>query len=187
MSPDQLRENPCKPFPREEESSLFRRPFPDGEWAFAVRIVAERLNALDMGTLRELASRIEAAIHWLDPIMDRYCGITCPTCEDPCCTGQKVFFNRADIITLTLLQGDCPPGQTREVNGASCRYLGPTGCRLPRVRRPYVCVWFLCDHQMSLLQDESVSFQRDFIRALQEIRQARLMLESLYEERFADE
>lgn len=187
MSQNQLWKDHGESLPRDEESSVFRRPLTDDEWADVVRRVAERLNTLDTDTLRDAASRIEAAIQWLDPIMDRYCGLTCPTCDDSCCTGQRVFFNRADIITLVLLQGDFPPGQTREAEGDSCRYLGPTGCRLPRGRRPYVCVWFLCDPQMSLFQDESASFQRDFVRVLQEIRQARLVLESHYEEHFVDD
>ncbi len=185
MSLDQLSENRGRSLPRDEESSIFRCPFPDDEWAAVVRLLAERLNTLDLDTMREVAGRIEAALQWLDPIMDRYCELTCPTCDDPCCTGQKVFFNRADLITLALLHDSLPSSQTRNREGASCRYLGPTGCRLPRVRRPYVCVWFLCAPQMSLLQDEPASFQRRFIRTLQDIRQWRLVLESLYQERFA--
>ena len=176
-----------KPFPRDEESSAFRRPVPDDEWAAVVRLVSGRLRTLDLDHLRQVARRVEAGIRWLDPVMDRYCGLTCPTCEDPCCTGQKVFFNRADVITLAVLYDSLPPGQTRDEEAGACRYLGPRGCLLPRVRRPYVCVWFLCDPQMSLLQNELASFQRAFIRILQDIRQGRLILESLYEEHYGDE
>jgi len=176
-----------KGFPRDEESSALRRPFPDDEWAAVVRLVARRLKTLDQNLLRRVAGRVETGIQWLDPVMGGYCALTCPTCEDPCCTGQKVFFNRADIITLALLHDSLPPGQTRSEEGASCRYLAPAGCRLPRIQRPYVCVWFLCHPQMSLFQNEPAAFQRAFIRSLQEIRQGRLILESVYAEQFGDE
>jgi hypothetical protein len=35
-----------------------------------------------------------------------------------------------------------------------CRYLGPRGCRLSRLDRPWVCTWYLCPTQRERLRNE---------------------------------
>lgn len=120
-------------------------------------------------------------IERLDPIMHRYCTETCPSCPDPCCTGKEVFFNQADLLYLTVLNSQIPPGQTRSHPWEACRYLDEKGCTLSRFHRPYVCVWFLCDVQMKILSHEPTRFQRRFLETLQNIRAHRLALESLFE------
>jgi hypothetical protein len=139
------------------------------------------LALLDPGETQFLARRVAEGIRSLDPTMSRYCELTCPQCEDPCCTGHEVFFNQADLLYLAAMQGDAPPGQTRTRATDPCRYLEPGGCALARSLRPYVCVWFLCDAQMQCFREETAGFQRQFIRTLQEIRSSRLRLERAYE------
>jgi hypothetical protein len=150
-------------------------------WREAVKAIECELSELDQEKVQKSMHHITWGIEWLDPIMDRYCGETCPACDDPCCTGHKVFFNQADLLYLTALKSKIPPGQTRSRPTQACRYLGAKGCRLSRFHRPYVCVWFLCDAQMELLNCEPNDFQRHFIGTLQKIRMHRLALESLYE------
>lgn len=162
-----------------EESPLYREPLTGTLWD---RALAEaRLSLRDQH--RELAlsivARIDRAIAWLDPVMTRYCERSCPTCEDPCCNGKRIFYNFADLLVLTVRHTTVPPGQTRAGPEEPCRYLSATGCLLSRYHRPYVCVWFVCEPQMHFLQKESTRFQRDFLDALLEIREGRLALEAL--------
>jgi hypothetical protein len=166
-----------------EESSRYREPLTDLQWQTICLGLQRQLQRLDQCQIRWLARQIFQGLHWLDPHMNAYCRATCPTCDDPCCDGREVFFNRADLLYLISL-GDVrsPKGQTRTEPGAGCRYLGPTGCLLARTQRPYVCVWFLCEPQMELFNTTSGSFQRQLINVLTNIRTCRLKLEGLFEE-----
>lgn len=169
---------------KEEESSECRHPMDGEKWHALTARVRDRLKDLDSEQIRLLAEKIDSGILWLDPVMTRYCELTCPSCEDPCCTGRRVFFNETDVIFLVASKGPMPPGQTRSSETAPCRYLTEGGCLLPRHKRPYVCVWFLCEPQMELFHEESPAFQRELIAVLQEVRHSRLMLDALCEYSF---
>lgn len=175
-----LRSLPPSP-PKTEESSRLRHPMKDEDWHAAAALVRQALANFDPERVRCAVDAIVECIARLDGLMDRFCALTCPSCQDPCCHGGKVFFNLADLITLTARDKPIPPGQTRTASGLPCRYLGPRGCALDRFSRPYVCVWFLCEPQMELLNQEPLRVQRDVIHMLQTIRTQRLWLETFYE------
>ena len=166
---------------KSEESALYREPIEDSCWQDLLTALKIRLSHLDTGRIQLPARRIAEGIQSIDATMTRDCELTCPSCKDACCTGLKVFFNQADLLYLIALGKEIPPGQTRTRATEPCRYLAPDGCRLPRIFRPYVCVWFLCEAQMELFQTESSAFQRQFIKTMQDIRACRLKIESLYE------
>jgi hypothetical protein len=167
---------------RTEESSLYRRPMSDSEWQSIMAALKDEIARLDQKTIERLAGQILGAFRWLDPVMEGYCEITCPSCKDPCCLAKNIFYNRADMLSL-IAQGVTPPsGQTRTRPGASCRYLTPHGCRLDRAVRPHVCVWYLCEMQMDLFRGERASTQRLWIKHLEQLRLSRIEIESLHED-----
>ena len=170
-----------------EEPAVYRRPMSDREWRQVLTVLRRRVSSLGTGPIRMLAHPMRERIQWLDAVMVTHCEVTCPSCEDPCCHGLQVFYNRTDLLWLLALDERFPPGQTRRGPTEPCRYLDQSGCLLPRMLRPYVCVWFLCEAQMNLLRDEPALFQRHFVRVLEEMRVLRLKLESLYRHHFADE
>jgi len=155
----------------------------DSQWRRNMQSVLETILLQNDDAFPRIGAHIAGLIQAIDPLMADYCRKTCPTCPDVCCNGRNVFFNRTDLIYLAAIGETAVPGQTRSQEGMPCRYLGREGCRLSRRVRPYVCVWFLCEPQMELLQGEPPRFQRNFLGVLQEIRHARLLLEALYEER----
>lgn len=166
---------------RTEESPRYRNPLRDEHWVLLLAEITDQLARLPQQAVRSWVGQIRDGIQWLDGIMTEYCRQTCSTCEDPCCTAKGVFFNLADILYLTACRTPPPPGQTRTHGSAPCRYLGANGCRLERIQRPYVCIWFLCDAQMEILLNEPPARQREFSLVLQRIRSARSHLEALYE------
>lgn len=166
---------------KSEESPLCREPMDDDYWHEIVHTLGEKLASVNREMIQSLASGIREGILQMDAVMSAYCESTCPVCKDPCCEGRKVFYNRTDLLYLIALGEEIPEGQTRQKPLEPCRYLDPNGCRLPRIYRPYICVWFLCDPQIELFSLESPSFQRRFIAVLEEVRICRLYLESLYE------
>jgi hypothetical protein len=164
---------------RTEESSAFRAPMTDECWSDAVRDLERQIDPPRRVILEWTAKEISLNIQRLDVLMNRYCEATCPSCDDPCCDGRRVFYNRADLLYLIGTGDHLPPGQTRRTAGEACRYLTPRGCVLPREKRPYVCVWFLCEPQMELFQAEKAATQRKTLNTFLEIRSHRLRLESL--------
>jgi hypothetical protein len=166
---------------RNEESSLYRQPMNDSEWQEITLALKAGIALINRKTIELLTRRIRDAFEWLDPVMRAYCDITCPNCDDPCCRAKNIFYNRADMLFLIASEITPPPGQTRNRPLESCRYLTPEGCCLPRIARPYVCVWYLCEAQMNLFQGMNASTQRLFVKHLEHLRLARLELESLYE------
>lgn len=159
-----------------EESNRSRRPMTDSGWRDFFRGLDRNLNDAARTALSEHSGRIRQAIEELDGVMDRYCAETCPRCLDPCCAALRVCFNVNDMVYLAGLGVALPLGQTREYDGAPCRYWLSSGCALPRILRPYVCTWFFCEPHMERFFQESAWFQRHLIGILQEIRRLRASL-----------
>jgi len=197
------------PNPKLEESSRYREPMPDSQWQALWNKLSRELRELDGNLVDRLVEQLQENIEWLDGHMTRYCEITCAACTDPCCLAQNIFYNQSDLLYLVGREIAAPPcpigersspapsascyplqalegpsGQTRRQTADPCRYLAQDGCLLPRIQRPYVCVWFLCESQMELFAREPAAFQRQFIDVLKNIRTHRLHLESLYEQSF---
>lgn len=164
-----------------EESNLLRHPMTDEQWTEATGVLSLSVKSMDGTTVRALVESIFAGIQRIDPLMTAYCLQTCPSCSDPCCRGQDIYYNQADVLYLTALGDPVPPGQTRSSLHDPCRYLGPNGCVLPRTVRPYVCAWYLCESHMDLFSDEPAGIQRSVVDTLRAIRFSRLSLEMLHE------
>lgn len=157
----------------------------DRRWKEIFVVLETKVALLDRGFIQSMTREILDAYEWMAPTMEGYCKISCPSCTDPCCDARQIFYNQTDMLCLAALGISPPPGQTRIHPSDPCRYLTPTGCRLPRIARPYVCVWYLCEAQTDLFQEETPSTQRRFISALECLRVNRLKIESLYEGHFA--
>ncbi len=79
---------------------------------------------------------------------------TCPRCPEPCCRVATIWFDRQDLVFFHLAGLAAPPGQPRPDPDRPCRYLGHRGCRLPRLRRPWICTRYLCPTQRLRLNRE---------------------------------
>ncbi len=159
--------------PVTEETNRFRHPMSDERWRNLFRVLGSAFPPTVKAVLRHHARTIHRHIQSLDPLMDRYCRETYPMCTDPCCLAGGIFYNLADILYLFGLERALPLGQTRTRPTEPCRYLGLRGCLIPRVYRPYVCVWFLCELQTERLLREPARIQRQVAQAYQEIRRLR--------------
>lgn len=156
----------------------------DRQWRENLATLKTQMGCLDQNLVHEVTEAIRAAYDWLEPLMERYCHITCPACSDICCQATRVFFNHTDLLVILAMGFDPPPGQTRLRASEPCRYLRQAGCTLKRTLRPYVCVWYLCEAQMKLYGEEPASIQRWFVATLESLRMGRLRLASHYESHF---
>ena len=159
---------------------LYKRPYNEAEWHTLTVKLKEGFAPPDRERMQTLAQAIREGLLWCDETMDRYCHATCHGCRDFCCSADGIYFDLADLIYLLILDNDLPASQTRALQGAPCRYLAEEGCILPRMCRPFICTWYLCEPQMALLHAEPIPFQKQFTAVMQMIRRCRQQLLALH-------
>lgn len=132
-----------------------------------------------LGPGRELAREVRRQLTPLFPLMDRLCLATCPACTDICCLRACVWIDFNDLLFLHLADIPPPPAQLLGHRGQRCRYGTPAGCRLERIRRPFVCTWYLCPAQTGLLRQTPHQMQM-VTQTLQRIKQLRREMEAAF-------
>jgi hypothetical protein len=80
-----------------------------------------------------------------------------------------------------IISASIPHSQTRIKSGDPCLYLTEQGCVLPRIHRPCICTWFMCDLHYECFGAEQPKIQREFVHRLGKIRHHRQKLSLLYD------
>ena len=169
------------PTAAQNREDSFKQPFSQEIWRKDTGKHKKNFSPLDRVRMQTLAQAIREGLLWCDETMDRYCNTTCDGCRDFCCDANGIYFDLADLIYLLILDNDLPAGKTRALRDAPCRYLSPTGCILPRMCRPFICTWYLCEPQMTLFDAEPLPIQKEFTAVLQMVRRCRPQLLALDE------
>lgn len=159
-----------------------KQPYDVQQWQEISEELKRNFAPRDWERMQTLAQGIREGLLWCDETMDRYCSATCHACRDFCCDANGIYFDLPDLIYLLTLDNDLPTGQTRAQRGAPCRYLAKEGCILPRMCRPFICTWYLCEPQMALLEAELIPDQKQFTAVMQIVRRCRQQLLALHEQ-----
>ena len=174
--------------PRNEADRLLtdeeiKRPLAPLHWQKFNKIIYSWLDRSDeiFRSARSSARIIRENLEWLDPLFQRYVEASYYRCPDPCCQATNIFFDLADLLYLHSLPASIPPSQTRIKSGDPCLYLTGQGCVLPRIHRPHICTWFMCDLHYECFGAEEPKIQREIVRRLEEIRHHRQKLSLLYD------
>ena len=126
----------------------------------------------------ERAQEIRERLEPIFVLMDDMCARTCPDCHETCCSVASVWLNFQDLLLLHLLDRTPPPHQTLYNLKAACAYLGPRGCTLPRIMRPWFCTRYICIPQQAVLRKRGRVFKIDFERVVHHIEAARDAMEA---------
>ena len=110
-------------------------------------------------------------------MLDEMCNNTCPWCPSPCCLSAMVWFDFPDLLTLHLSGQDIPTSQPKPNLKEVCCYLGPRGCSLPRICRPWICTWYLCDTQLAHLRKKDNEIKTEFEQNMQAVKARRKAME----------
>jgi hypothetical protein len=113
----------------------------------------DRARPRAFARVRETAAQIAGLMTQLDPEMAAMCRVTCPDCRDNCCARATIWYDFKDLLFLYFNALPLPDRQIRkQVRGGSptCIHLTETGCDLQRLRRPFVCTWYLCERQKNM-------------------------------------
>ena len=127
----------------------------------------------------QLASGLRDRLRSIFPLMDRLCQGTCPECTDICCRHAWVWADFRDLLFYHLAGIPVPDGQLLNQRGGHCRYASPSGCRLDRLQRPFVCTWYVCPAQTRLLRDQPEE-QARLSAILEQIKDERRRMEALF-------
>jgi len=131
----------------------------------------------DLNQPEILAREIKSCLNTVFPILDALCAHSCPWCPEPCCLSASVWFDFKDLLFLHFNTLSISPAQPKADFKTPCRYLGPRGCRLPRIARPWICTWYLCPTQTAKLKNGE-AHKREFIaHAIAQIKSGRNLLE----------
>ncbi len=128
----------------------------------------------------ERAEALKAAYESLYPLLDELCRALCPRCSDPCCRRADPRFDLTDLVFIHLIKAPIPLGQPRGEGRSVCRYLGPCGCLLSRLSRPWICTWYLCPAQKRLLEENDPCGFVRFKETVSEIKKRRRQVEDCF-------
>lgn len=128
----------------------------------------------------QLAREIQTSLEVIFPIQDEICRATCACCPDPCCLNATVWIDFKDLLFLHLTNQKIPEHQLIEKQGDSCGYHLSTGCKLPRLSRPWTCTLYLCPSQKLIFRLLPESQRRDYEQRVDFIKQSRTKLEDLF-------
>jgi len=156
-------------------------------WTQVVSSIDKTIAAMgmdDLAPLRILAQQIGQNYRDLEAILEKACHLSCPSCADVCCTRATVWYDLKDLLVIYLNTGSFPDRQIHRPPSRSCCNLGPSGCRLIRSDRPFICTWYICPDQKIVL-DGLPSIEQGYggpsvFSTLKKIKTSRKALEEAY-------
>lgn len=137
-----------------------------------------RRHYAELGPMRGGAFGMAMRLNLIFPVFDEFCAHVCQECAAPCCLNALVAFDFADLLLMHAINLEIPPHQIRRHDNEHCRYLGPTGCSLERIRRPFVCTWYYCAPMLDLLRERPAREQRRLTGLMSEAQALRRTMEN---------
>lgn len=140
---------------------------------FSLRLEVEAMQALVQGIVDGYAE--------IEAVLERVCIASCTTCTDVCCARATVWYDERDLLVMYLNTAALPKSQIYRRPDGSCCNLTPSGCRLPRSERPFICTWYICPEQNTILKEYFGSDDGiDIFHTINGIKKARKDLAQIY-------
>ncbi len=143
-------------------------------WTQVVLSMSKTISALgsEATNLKSMAKQIVLAYAEIDSTLEWACLTSCPTCADVCCGRATVWYDLKDLLTIFLSTEMLPNNQIYRRPDTSCCNLTPSGCRLQRYERPFICTWYICPDQKVVIEGlPDCTDKTSLFRALDEIKQ----------------
>ena len=90
-------------------------------------------------TVGRIGSLITRAAEWQRPYVQRVCS----RCKAPCCARVHYLYTEKDILYLRL-SGVKQRWRGKGFMKKGCWFLGPKGCSLDPLSRPFICHSYIC-------------------------------------------
>lgn len=165
------------------ESCSNVRPWerPD-DWAQVEFSIQQAMVAMGpfLPKLRAFTRQVAKGYTDIEGALDRVCLNSCTSCTDLCCSRATVWYDLKDLLFIYLNSGEFPPGQINREPDGSCCNLTPSGCRIIRSNRPFVCSWYICPTQKQIIRERKTdnALGIDILATIKEIQLALKELEA---------
>lgn len=127
------------------------------------------------------AGQIAQRMAIIDELFGDLCRQTCPGCKESCCHRATIWYDFNDLLFCYLYRDDLPLQQIVKKRGEACPLLTPAGCSLPRLERPFICTWYVCPAQTTIIEQYgSTDPVRKIYSTLREMQSARQLLENSF-------
>lgn len=88
-------------------------------------------------------NKVENLVSEVVALQKAYVEQLCPGCEAPCCQKVRYLFSDKDILFLNL-SGRKARWRRENLKKKGCWFLGPAGCILEPIFRPFICHRYIC-------------------------------------------
>jgi len=134
-------------------------------------------NASSLAEAEYHAAEISRKLQVADSFFQNLCEQTCTSCSDPCCARATIWYDFTDLLFLYLHTKTLPSRQIIRKKDQGCSQLTVNGCRLDRLRRPFICTWYLCPEQTGKIATFNTTIQHDLSALLLQIKEDRKLME----------
>ncbi|MFC1883727.1 hypothetical protein ACFL2O_03055 [Thermodesulfobacteriota bacterium] len=97
---------------------------------------------------------IEAALSKIIELQNYYVSKVCSKCINPCCRRVGYLYSDKDILFLRL-SGKNPVRKIRGHRRKGCIFLGPEGCLLDALSRPFICHRYICPELEKTIKEDN--------------------------------
>ncbi len=114
--------------------------------------------------------------------IEAYTQKTCPYCGTVCCAQKHGLPEFGDVAAFLSL-GHTPPYYDLHLPlSGACQFMGPRGCTIERIIRPYRCTWYFCDPLLTQIEIGPTAHYNQFIKLVQQLADARGQMLTLFYE-----
>jgi hypothetical protein len=151
----------------------------DREWKEANRsfkIHIDRYRS-ELGSVFLSAQDVRNRLALISSLLHTLALETCRFCPGSCCQTASPWYDFRDLLFLHLNRLKIPRCQPVRGYLDTCCFLSPGGCTLPRIKRPWICTWYLCPTQTANLKVRKRPQFEMFIQTAAAIKKGREQME----------
>lgn len=132
------------------------------------------------GRLESLAEQIAMDNMVIDAFFKIICQKSCGVCWDVCCSRATVWYDFQDVLFYYYHWKEFPSRQIKRQPSGDCVHLCVDGCGLERIRRPFICNWYICPDQKKMFKENYSSEWEVLQVRIGCIKAARKQMEQLF-------
>lgn len=141
----------------------------------------DKVNKNDFGQIYTFAASARKLFEEISSPMDDICSAVCVKCRDICCEKATIWYDFKDLLYLYFAFNTLPESQItknikKDGSTSHCTHLTETGCALSRLKRPFVCTWYICSAQKQFI---SSGAQKDHSQIQSKIEKIKLLRNSM--------
>jgi hypothetical protein len=141
----------------------------------------KKVNDTNLDPVYKRAEAIRQLFESLSRPMDDLCAATCINCRDICCQKATIWYDFKDLLYLYFAFDKLPEAQISKNKDNSglchCGHFSATGCLLSRLERPFVCTWYLCPDQKTVITSGRTTDGKNFPEIISHIKRLRNEME----------